>query len=107
MGIRVARFRGKADCKMQIANCKLQIFGLLAISLPCAAARADVIELVSGGRLDGKIAQSDDADKTTCVIDLAGGGHLTIPRSQIAHIDPTSAAEAEYEKLALTTPDTA
>ncbi len=73
----------------------------------CAAiARADVIELTTGGRLEGKIVQAEDADKSTFVIDLAAGGHLTIPRSQVARVDTTSDSEAEYEKLARTSPDT-
>ena len=39
-------------------------------------------------------------------IELAAGGRLTIPRSQVARVDATSDAEAEYQKLARSSPDT-
>jgi hypothetical protein len=82
----------------------------LAIALSCAfwasLVRADVVDLVGGGRVEGKVQQIDDADKSTFVIELADGGRLTVPRSQVARVDSTSDAEADYQKLALTSPDT-
>jgi hypothetical protein len=91
---------------MQIANCKLQIVSqVIGLSI-LAVARADVIELASGGRLEGKIVQSAEGDKANVVIDLAAGGRLSVPRSQVARVDATSNAEAEYQKLARTSPDT-
>ncbi len=71
-----------------------------------AMVRADIFELSGGGRLEGKIIQSDESDKSTFTIELAGGGRLTIPRSQITRVDATSDAEAEYQKLARSSPDT-
>src|ERR1700742_1700906 len=68
--------------------------------------RADVVDLTGGGRIEGKVIQSDDSDKSTFVIDLADGGRLTIARSQVARIDTTTDAEAEYQKLAHSSPDT-
>lgn len=68
--------------------------------------RADIFELTSGGRLEGKLVQSGAADKSNYVIDLAAGGRLTIPRSQVTKVDATSDVEAEYQKLARTSPDT-
>ncbi len=80
---------------------------LLFVLLLClASARADVFELATGGRLEGKLVSSDGADKTTYTIDLATGGRLTIPRSQITKIDNVSDAEAEYQKMARSSPDT-
>lgn len=78
---------------------------LLGVSIWTKPACADVIELASGGRLDGKVVESDD-DKSQFTIDLATGGRLTIARSQVARIDTTSDSEAEYEKLAHASPDT-
>jgi len=81
-----------------------------ALALLCVfstvAVRADIIELTSGGRLDGKIIQSDDSDTSTFLIELTAGGRLAIPRSQVTRIDSISDAEAEYSKLAYTSPDT-
>jgi hypothetical protein len=71
-----------------------------------ATCRADVVDLAGGGRIEGKVIQSDGSDKTTFVIDLADGGRLTIARSQVARIDTTTDAEAEYQKLAHSSPDT-
>ena len=78
---------------------------LLMIFLQSARpARADVFELAGGGRLEGKLVGW--ADKSIYTIDLAAGGRLTIPRSQITKIDSISDTEAEYHKLARTSPDT-
>lgn len=87
-------------------------FVILVLSLPVLVAghpprlRADIIELAGGGRLEGKIEQSAEAEKANFVIDLAAGGRLTIPRSQVTRVDATSEAEAEYQKLARSSPDT-
>ncbi len=101
---------------MRIANCKLKIGGLgfgnfhFAICILqfaiAFAARADVFELKSGGRVDGQIVATADGDKSQYVIELTAGGRLTLPRSQVVRIDTTSASEAEYETLARSSPDT-
>jgi hypothetical protein len=78
----------------------------IAVASVVGVARADIIELANGGRLEGKVVQSDDASKQNFVIDLAAGGQLTIPRSQVTRIDTLTDAEAEYKKLARSSPDT-
>jgi hypothetical protein len=70
------------------------------------AARADVFELENGGRVEGRVVSSANADKSKYVIDLKAGGRLTIPRSQVTRIDATSDTEAEYQKRARSAPDT-
>lgn len=77
-----------------------------ACAVAVASSRADVIELTSGGQLEGKIVQSDDGDKLVFIIDLAVGGRVTIPRSEVTRVDATNDAEAEYQKLARSSPDT-
>src|SRR5436190_15932789 len=79
----------------------------VVIILLATTARADIITLTNGGRLEGKAAPADETSKTTLVIDLAVGGKLTIPRTQVAGIDIVSPTEAEYQKLAQSSPDTA
>jgi PBS lyase HEAT-like repeat len=79
----------------------------LLTSLPFAAAtHADVVELAGGGRLEGKLLPTDETNKSTYTIDLATGGRVTIARSQVTKIDPITADEAEYQKLARSSPDT-
>jgi hypothetical protein len=68
--------------------------------------RADVFELTSGGRLEGKLLPADDASKLNCTIELAAGGRVTVARSQIAKIETVTDAVAEYKKLTRTSPDT-
>jgi hypothetical protein len=85
----------------------LLVATLLTWCAATAPARADVIELATGGQLEGKVVQSTEEDKSNFTIDLAVGGQLTIPRSQVARINTSSEADAEYQKLARTAPDTA
>jgi hypothetical protein len=89
--------RGKASSLASLA---------FAVCCSCSTLRADVVDLAGGGRLEGKVIPSEDSDKSTFVIELAGGGRLTIARSQVARIDTTTDAEAEYQKLAHSSPDT-
>lgn len=67
---------------------------------------ADVFELKAGGRVQGRMVDSESDDKSEYVIELAGGGRVTIPRSQVDRVDSISEVEAEYEKLARSSPDT-
>jgi hypothetical protein len=101
---------------MQIANCKLRIGGSAFGNLPFAIcilqfaisspAQADVFEFKNGGRVEGTLVATGDDDKSKYVIDLAVGGRVTLPRSQVARIDTISASEAEYLKLARSSADT-
>ena len=69
-------------------------------------ASADTIELTNGGRLEGKMVPSDESNKSNFVIELTAGGKLTIPRSQVASLDPATESSTEYKKLARSSPDT-
>src|SRR4051794_28932683 len=93
-------------CRSTLARFVAAI-GLLVISIQClAAAHADVFELTSGGRVEGKLVPADDANKLNCTIEFAAGGRVTIARSQISKIATVTDATAEYQKLARTSPDT-
>lgn len=110
-------------CNLHFAICNLQslnnlqhqpfvtritaiLAALLIFSASPTPARADVFELTSGGRFEGKLLPSDEAHKSIVTIDLEAGGRLTIPRSQIIKIDTISETETEYHKLARVSPDT-
>jgi HEAT repeat protein len=118
VAIRHGTARQRRYRKMHIAkrssalSCAADKLAMLALSLFVSAhvlqqARADVFELAGGGRIEGKLVQSDDVNKSAYTIDLAAGGRVTIPRSQVTKIDNQSAAEVEYQNLARTSPDTA
>jgi HEAT repeats len=69
---------------------------------PIVPGRADVFQFDGGGRVEGRLLDSA-ADSATVVIELAAGGRLTVPRSRITSIE---SVDAEYEKLARSSPDT-
>jgi hypothetical protein len=101
-------------CNLQLAICNLQfpssarpaVAALwLLLSLASGTECADVLELTNGGRVEGRLVESS-GKKESFVIELAAGGRVTIPRSQVARVDSMSEAEAEYAKLARTSPDT-
>src|SRR5215217_4443130 len=85
-----------------IVHRSMTLFGCLVAG---TAAQSDVVELTTGGQLEGKVVSSSADDKSNFVIELSTGGQLVIPRSQVAKIDTVSAAESEYQNLARTSPD--
>jgi len=117
-------FGYRRNCKMQIAKCKFSIADspicilhfafcilqlitcVLIVSEVSSTARADVFELANGGRVEGRAVAPAEGDKSKYVIELKDGGRLTIPRSQVERVDATSDTEAEYQKLARSSPDT-
>lgn len=80
--------------------------GLVACVWFVTTSRGDVVELVGGGRIEGQLLPTDEANKSVYRIELPGGGRVTIARSDVSRVDPESADEAEYQKLARTSPDT-
>jgi hypothetical protein len=93
-------------CRSKLARIAAAL-GALVVCLSCgSAARADVFELANGGRIEGKVLPADDSDKINFTIELAGGGHVTVSRTQITKIDPTTDADTEYQNLSRTSPDT-
>ncbi|HEY3393776.1 MAG TPA: HEAT repeat domain-containing protein [Lacipirellulaceae bacterium] len=84
---------------------------LLSITFAAAwilaeSVRGDMFELANGGRVEGRLVESADGNDKNVVIELAGGGRMSIPRSQIARVDTISADEAEYQKRSRSAPDT-
>jgi len=66
----------------------------------------EVLELTGGGRLEGRVIAQPQEKGGDYVVEPVAGGRLTIPRSQVARVIATSEVEAEYEKLARSSPDT-
>jgi hypothetical protein len=104
------KFRSANDIRRSLQRCRPLYITILSYIIICASnrapLRADVIELASGGRLDGKVLPSDEASKSLYTIELAAGGRMTIPRAQVSKIVTISEAQAEYQKRARTSPDT-
>jgi HEAT repeats len=99
-----------AVAKTNFAGLHFAIAGALsaAFSIGAAPAGADVFELTSGGRIEGQLIEAvEDDDGAKYTIELAAGGRVTLAKSQVARVDTTTDTEAEYEKLARSTPDTA
>ena len=93
-------------CRHTLARVAAATATLFACAAWCPAALADVFELANGGRVEGKLLQSDDKSKLNCVIELAAGGKITVARSQITKIEFVNDTAAEYQRLARTSPDT-
>ncbi|MEM9187007.1 MAG: HEAT repeat domain-containing protein [Planctomycetota bacterium] len=74
---------------------------MIALSV---CARADVIQLVGGGRVVGTIPEKQS--RSTLTVQLEGGGRLTLDRDRVASISSESPAVREYRKRAPTAPDT-
>lgn len=83
--------------------CRIAL-GLFAAASWSGVAASDVVELVHGGRLVGRIA--DDPSRTTLTLLLQGGGRVTLDRDQVSAVRVESAAAAEYRRRAPTAPDT-
>ncbi len=71
-----------------------------------AAARADVFLLNNDGQLQGEEIKVPGTPSNQTVIRTAGGGQITLDKSQIKQIVPRSAAQTEYERIAPTYADT-
>jgi hypothetical protein len=86
--------------------CTSSVIAFSIMGGAAAGARGDVLELANGGRIEGRLVESGNDKKDPYVVELSGGGRMTIPRSQVTRVNATSDAEAEYEKQARTSPDT-
>jgi hypothetical protein len=82
---------------------------LLLVALGCwtqEVALGDVFEFANGGRVEGKQVVTDDANKLDFTIELAAGGRVTVSRSQVTKIAPTTDVDTEYRKMARSSPNT-
>ncbi|MEO8499429.1 MAG: hypothetical protein ABI565_00840 [Vicinamibacteria bacterium] len=66
--------------------------GLLGLAALASAARADVLHLTSGGRLEGVLTRET---ATSVTIDV-GMGQLSVPRSSVIRIERKGSALSEY-----------
>jgi hypothetical protein len=81
------------------------LLSLLAAGTFAARAAADIVELKSGGKIHGKVANPDDKKATSYLI-ATDGGTLTIPRSKVVRILGQSPQQDEYHRRAAKITDT-
>jgi hypothetical protein len=112
LGYRHAPFQGLRQAAAPIFKgvrsfCAVAVFPFVIFwSLLGTIARGDVFELANGGRVEGRLVESADGNDKNVVIELAGAGRMSIPRSQIGRVDTISADESEYVKRSRSAPDT-
>jgi hypothetical protein len=75
----------------------------LAIGLAPAWSLADIVELKSGGRVEGKVNSND---RNSFLIELADGGKLTVDRGQVARVVTVTPDDEAYRRRAPATADT-
>ncbi|MBN1852349.1 MAG: HEAT repeat domain-containing protein [Pirellulales bacterium] len=83
------------------------ILMLGATCLFIESVRADVYELATGGEVRGQLMNPDDKPRQTYQIETPSGSLVTLAADQVRRIIEQSEELEEYERLAVTTPDTA
>lgn len=74
--------------------------------LTASAGKADELQLDSGGRVRGELLRDDDRREIVAV-DLPGGGRVLVRRNDVARTVAEPPELREYQRRAVTAPDTA
>ncbi len=85
---------------------RLLAIGLLVAWTPLVV-RGEVFHLASGGIVRGEIANKNEEPRENYVIKTASGGQVTLSAAQVETVDHQSPAEIKYDRLKVSTPDTA
>jgi len=80
--------------------------GLVVAVAWCSTAVGEVFVLHNGGQVTGEVLNPDQKPRETYVIKTAGGGQLTLDKSQVKQIIYQRPEEAEYESIRSRYPDT-
>lgn len=82
---------------------------LLAVALcltPPRGARADVFVLANGGQIEGRLLNPDQKPREQYVVEMPGGGQITLNKSQVERVEDRSAALQWYQTAAPQVPHT-
>lgn len=79
------------------------LFGLLGW---CTSAAGEVFLLHNGGQVIGEVLNPDQKPRVDYVIKTAGGGQITLDKSQVKQIIYQRPEEVEYERIRPRYPDT-
>lgn len=94
---------------MPLSPSTIRISVLLAVALVTCGdrdvTRADVLELKNGGRIHGELKSGDD-EVSDYVIATAGGGRITVERSEVLRVVRQTDEEEKYHRLATKAPNT-
>src|SRR5690349_8888141 len=71
------------------------------------SARAENFLLANDGQVTGELLNREETPRQKYVIRTADGATIALDKAQVKQVVTQSAAEAEYEKIAPTYPDTA
>jgi hypothetical protein len=71
---------------------------LTAIVLYPLLARADIFVLANQGEVRGELVNKSQSPRRTYVVQLAGGGEITLDKEQVAEVRRESPAQLEYER---------
>ncbi|HYW78841.1 MAG TPA: HEAT repeat domain-containing protein [Thermoguttaceae bacterium] len=71
-----------------------------------AAEAAERFLLIGGGRVTGELLNPDQVPRETYVVGTAGGGQLTLERSQVERVETLRPVEEEYAKIGPSFADT-
>jgi hypothetical protein len=75
--------------------------------LPPLPARGEVLQLRSGGQVEGTILNPDESPRTKYVIETASGARVSLGADQVKHVIRRSPDQEEYARIRPTYPDTA
>ncbi len=81
---------------------RLALVLILALLWPAVAvptAMGEVFVLKTGGRVTGQWLNRDESPRKTYVVKLAGGGQLTLQKSQVKQVLRASPEQVEYERI--------
>ncbi len=81
------------------------VFSLAAILLGPASARADIFVLANQGEVRGDLVNKTEVPRRTYVIQLSGGGEITLDKEQVTEVRRETPAQLEYERRRATAKD--
>jgi len=79
----------------------------LCVACTPLVVRGEVFHLANGGIIRGEIANKNEDPRENYVIKTASGGQVTLFASQVESVDHQSPVEIKYDRLKVSTPDTA
>lgn len=71
---------------------------LLMLGTPLSAARADIFVLANQGEVRGDLVNKTQLPRRTYVVQLPGGGEITLDKEQVIEVRRESPAQLEYER---------
>ena len=84
---------------------RLVLFVLAAAIAPLRA-RAEIIVLNNGGRIEGTVLNPKEVPRVKYVIKTAAGGEIELTKDQVKEVKAQNPRELEYEKIKPKYPDT-